>query len=155
MRCVERSRSTLYTLRMTRDEIVEMFERRRAAYERQDAAALAHDYADDCSIDSPTGGTHQGRDAARRVIQTVFDALDVRLKQQSLIVDGDFVAQVVSIQGKDIGAFLGMAPTGKPFDVAGVFLFELRDGKIARERRIYDFTSLLLQTGLLKAKLAN
>ncbi len=140
---------------MTRVEIVEMFESRRAAFERQDAAALARDYADDCIIESPTGGTHHGRDAARRVIQAVFDALDVRLKQQSLIVDGEFVAQVVSIQGKDIGPLLGMAPTGRPFDVPGVFLFELRDGRIVRERRIYDFTSLLLQTGLLKAKPAN
>jgi steroid delta-isomerase-like uncharacterized protein len=137
---------------MTRDDIVEMFEGRRVAFERQDAAALAHDYADDCIIESPSGGTHQGRDAARRVIQTVFDALDVKLKQQSLIVDGDFVAQVVTIQGKDVGAFLGMPPTGKAFNVPGVFLFELRDGRILRERRIYDFTSLLIQTGLVKAK---
>ena len=140
---------------MTRNDIVEMFESRRAAYDRQDAGALASDYADECIIESPTGGTHEGRDAARRVIQTVFDALDVKLKQQSLIVDGDFVAQVVNLQGKDIGAFLGMSPTGKPFDVPGVFLFELRNKKIVRERRIYDFTSLLLQTGLLKAKPAN
>ena len=57
--------------------------------------------------------------------------------------------------GKDIGAFLGMSPTGKAFAVPGVFLFELRDGKIVRERRIYDFTSLLIQTGLMKAKPAN
>jgi hypothetical protein len=33
-----------------------------------------------------------------------------------------------------------------------VFLYELKDGQIARERRIYDFTGLLMQVGLLKAR---
>jgi len=140
---------------MTREEIVEVFEGRRLAWERQDAGALAYDYADDCVVESPSGGTHRGRDAARKVIQSVFDALDASLRQESLIIDGDSVAQVVTIEGKDIGAFLGMSPTGKPFAVPGVFLFEMRAGKIIRERRIYDFTSLLIQTGLMKAKPAN
>jgi hypothetical protein len=33
-----------------------------------------------------------------------------------------------------------------------VSLCELHDGFITRERRIYDFTGLLLQVGALKAK---
>jgi hypothetical protein len=33
-----------------------------------------------------------------------------------------------------------------------VFMYELKDRKIVRERRIYDFTGLLVQIGLLKAK---
>jgi hypothetical protein len=33
-----------------------------------------------------------------------------------------------------------------------VLLDEFEDGRIARERRIYDFTGLLLQIGALKAK---
>jgi hypothetical protein len=36
--------------------------------------------------------------------------------------------------------------------VPGVFVYELKDGKIVHERRVYDFTGLLIQTGLLKAK---
>jgi len=39
--------------------------------------------------------------------------------------------------------------------VPGVFLYDLRDGRIAHERRIYDFTGLLIQAGLLKAKPAD
>jgi predicted ester cyclase len=140
---------------MNRNDIVEMFDSRRLAYDRQDAQALAYDYADDCTVESPSGGLHHGRDAARAVVQHVFDTLDVKLHEESLIIDGDSVAQVVTIEGKDVGALLGMAPTGKPFRVPGVFLYELRDGKIVKERRIYDFTSLLIQTGLMKAKPAN
>jgi hypothetical protein len=85
----------------------------------------------------------------------VFDALAVKVDQQSVIIDGDSVAQVLSIEGKDVGDFLGLLPTGKSFRVPGVFLYDLKDGLIARERRIYDFTALLIQIGLLKAKPAD
>lgn len=140
---------------MTRDEIAAVFDRRMAAYQRRDAAALAKDYTVDCIIESPSGGTHEGRSEAEQVLHTVFDALSVTLQQEAIIIDGDSVAQVVRIKGKDVGQFLGLTPTGKPFSVSGVFLYEMKDGLIARERRIYDFTALLIQTGLLKAKPAS
>jgi predicted ester cyclase len=137
---------------MTRDEIAAMFERRQAAYDRKDAAALVGDYAADCVIESPSGGTHHGAAAAEKVLRAVFDGLDVALQQECLIVDGNSVAQVVRIEGRDVGQFLGLPPTGKAFRVPGVFLYTLNDSRIVRERRIYDYAGLLLQTGLLKAK---
>jgi steroid delta-isomerase-like uncharacterized protein len=136
---------------MTRDAIAAFFDRRRIAYDAQDAAALAADYSVDCVIESPSAGVH-GRTTAEQVLRAVFDALDVKLHQEALLIDGDSVAQVLSIEGTDDGQFLGLPPTGKPFRVPGVFLYSLRDGQIARERRIYDFTALLMQVGLLKAK---
>lgn len=48
--------------------------------------------------------------------------------------------------------FMGMPATNKAFRLPVVFLYELNDRKIAHERRIYDFTGLLVQIGLLKAK---
>jgi ketosteroid isomerase-like protein len=90
-----------------------------------------------------------------QVLANVFDALDVKLSQESVIIDGDSVAQVVSIDGHDVGRFLGLPPTGKAFHVRGVFLYDLKDGRIARERRIYDFTAMLVQIGLLKTKPAD
>jgi steroid delta-isomerase-like uncharacterized protein len=140
---------------MTRDQILAIFESRRAAYDRRDAAALAADYAVDCVVESPTAGKQQGKDAAERVLQTVFDALDVTLRQESIIIDGDSVAQVVSIEGHDVGPLLGLSPTGKSFLVPGVFLYDLKDGLIVRERRLYDFAGLLIQIGLLKVKPAD
>jgi predicted ester cyclase len=140
---------------MTRDQIAAIFERRRAAYDRRDAATLAADYTVDCIVESPSGGIHRGRAAAEHVLRAVFDALAVKLDQQSVIIDGDSVAQVLSIEGKDVGEFLGLLPTGKSFRVPGVFLYDLKDGLIARERRIYDFTAMLIQIGLLKAKPAD
>ncbi len=33
-----------------------------------------------------------------------------------------------------------------------VFFYQLENGKIVRERRIYDFTGLLVQIGVIKAR---
>lgn len=137
---------------MTRDEISAIMARRREAFGRRDAAALATDYADDCVVESPSGGVHRGPEDAERVLRNVFEALEVSLQDEAVLIDGDHVAQVVTIEGKGIAAFLGLPPTGKSFRVSGVFLYEFKNGKIVRERRIYDFTALLVQTGLLKVK---
>ena len=56
------------------------------------------------------------------------------------------------MEGANIGGMMGLPPSGKSFRVPAVFLYELRGNKIARERRIMDFTGLLVQIGVLKAK---
>ena len=138
---------------MTRDEVLALFDRRQIAHDNLDAATLAADYTDDCIVDSPTGGTHSGRAAVQRVLQAVFDAfLDMKTRTESLVIDGNQVARVLSIEGTNIGGFLGLAPSGKPFRIDAVFLYEFRDRLIVRERRIYDFTGMLTQIGVLKTK---
>ena len=47
---------------------------------------------------------------------------------------------------------MGVPATRKPFRLPIVFLCTLEDGLIVHERRIYDFTGLLVQIGVLKAK---
>jgi steroid delta-isomerase-like uncharacterized protein len=137
---------------MTRDQIALVFERRRLALERQDVVTLLKDYADDCIVESPSAGVHTGKQAIEEALRAIFGALDVKVHQQSLLIDGTSVAQVVLMEGKDVGEFLGLPPTGRSFRAPAVFLYEMNDLKIAHERRIYDFTGLLLQIGLLKAK---
>lgn len=138
---------------MTRDEIAALFQRRQELYNESDAAALAADYADDAVIESPIAGTHTGRRAAEQAFKAVFGAfLDRKMRTERLLVDGDLVAQVLVINGTQIGGFLGLPPSGKPFHLSAVFVYELRDRQIVREQRIYDFTGLLVQIGVLKAK---
>ena len=138
---------------LAREDIVALFNRRQEAWEDLDAAALAADYADNVVIESPMAGVHRGRAAAEQALRTAFSAfVDLKMKTESLIIDGNLVAQVVSGEGTHIGEFLGLPPTGKPFRLRAVLLHELEGGKIVRERRIYDFTGLLMQIGALKAK---
>jgi len=137
---------------MTRAQIEALFARRQDDYDNLDAASLASDYTDDAVIESPITGRHSKADAQHN-IEAVFRAfLDLTVTTDALLVDHGRVAQVVTLEGTNIGGLFGLAPSGKSFKVPAVFVFDLRDGKIAHERRIYDFTGVLVQVGVLKAK---
>jgi steroid delta-isomerase-like uncharacterized protein len=133
--------------------VEELLIARQSAYDRLDALQLALGYTEDCRVESPIGGAHTGRDAVEQVFRAVFKAFpDHSVRTRAFVIDGNRVAQLLDLAGTDTGGFLGLPATGKPFRVPAVFLYEFRDRLIARERRIYDFTGLLVQVGVLKAK---
>jgi steroid delta-isomerase-like uncharacterized protein len=138
---------------MTRQQMLDFFKHRLEAYEDLDATALAADYAEHAVIESPAAGVHTGREAAEKTLRAVFTAfLDLTLTVDDLIIDGDSAVAVVSLEGTHIGEFLGLPPSGRRFTVPAVFFYQLEHGLIVHERRIYDFTSLLVQIGVLKAR---
>lgn len=139
---------------MTRDEITALFTRRQQAFQRRDAAALAADYSDEATVDSPlAGGAATGREAIEKLYATYFVAFpDFKITQEMLLIQGENVAQLVEITGTDNGGFMGMAPTRRKITFRCALFHVLRDGHIASERRVYDFTGVLIQVGLLKAK---
>jgi len=136
----------------SRAAIEALFARRQEAWDNLDAAALAGDYTSDAFIDSPVTGRH-GKTAAAASFEAVFKGfLDMTMKTEALIIDGNKVAQVMQFEGTNMGSFLGLEPSGRSFSIPAVFTYELRNGQIAREQRIYDFTGVLVQVGLLKTK---
>lgn len=137
---------------LTRDEVVAMFERRQRAADALDAAAFAADYAPNATIESPFAGPHVGPAAAEEALRVFFEALRPKTTTESLLIDGPRVVQVARLEGKNLGQLLGLPPSGKGFAVTLVVFCELEDGQIVREQRIYDFSLLLMQVGLLKAK---
>jgi steroid delta-isomerase-like uncharacterized protein len=139
---------------MTRQDVETLFTRRRTAFAARDADAFGPLYAPDAVVESPiAGGTVRGRDANVDVLRSFFRAFpDVTFSSDGLLVDGDRVAEESTMTGTDDGGFMGMPATHKPFRIAMICICELRDGVIARERRIYDFTGMLVQIGVLRAK---
>ena len=139
---------------MDRQEITALFARRQEAWNRLDAAALVADYTTDGRVESPlAGGVAVGHSAIETLFRTYFLAFsDLRLVHDDLLIDGDRVVLVGRVSGTDTGGFMGMPPTGRAVNVPVVFVYWLRDGQIAHERRVYDFTGVLVQVGLLKAK---
>jgi steroid delta-isomerase-like uncharacterized protein len=139
---------------MTRDEIVAFSARRQEGFDRLDAVMLAALHAEDCVLESPfAGGTAVGREAIEHVYRAFFTAFStVRFDQEILLIDGDKTALLAHVHGTNSGEVMGVPPSDRPFSIEMVSLCELRDGLISRERRIYDFTGLLLQVGALKAK---
>jgi steroid delta-isomerase-like uncharacterized protein len=138
---------------MSRDEIVKMFARRDEAWANKDVETLTAAHADDGVIVSPMFGIIHGRAAIEKSYRDIFHAMsDWRLDSESLIIDDDNVAQIFKVHATHVHEMFGVPGTGRRFTTNGVTVFQLRDGKIAHEQRFYDFTGLLLQLGVLKAK---
>jgi predicted ester cyclase len=139
---------------MSREEILALLERRRAAIRSRDAQALANLYAEDGEVISPfAGGPVTGREAVAKVHEAWFKAFpDAVFTDDPPLIDGERVSQISTGRGTDTGGILGHAPSKKPFVLHVVHFYTMSNGFIAREQRVYDFTGLLVQIGILKAK---
>ena len=138
---------------MNRDEILALMKRRLAAYAAHDAAALAATHAENGSVASPIGGVLEGRAEIERVYRTVFSAFpDIVPEQDDLLIDGDRVVLILRFSGTHAGDFMGLPATGRQVEFQIAYLMSVADGFVVDERRIYDFTGLLVQVGVLKAK---
>ena len=138
---------------MTRDEISRFLDRRLDAWQRLDVAALTADHAVDGTVQSPTAGTITSQGAIEAVYRRWFDAFpDLKVNHEDVLIDDHRVAVFFGMSGTHRGDFMGIAGTGRRFDFKGVFLYDLADGHIKRDRRVYDFTGLLVQLGVLKAR---
>ena len=138
---------------MTREQVTAFFERRRTHWEHGDAAALSATHANDGVIQSPVFGTVRGKDAIEASYRDLFRVFSHwSFDTEDLLIDGDHVAQFFNSHATHSSELFGVAATGRRFEVHGVLYFEFKNGQIQRERRLYDFTSLLLQVGVLKAK---
>lgn len=138
---------------MTREEIQALFDRREAAWRAKDAAALALDHAPDGVVISPTGGVLEGRADIERIYRVWFTAFsDFAFTVEDLVVEDDRAALLGRVTGRHSGEFFGMPATGRQIDVACGFFYRFDGMLIAHERRILDFTGLLVQVGVLRAK---
>jgi len=138
---------------MTREEVSAVLAQRGDAWARRDWAAMGDLYSETARVDSPFAGNVSGREAIVRASEAFFNAFpDAEINEDSPTIDGDRAAIVAEMVGTHEGEILGLAPTGRPFRIPMAFILMLQDGKIVYERRIYDFTGLLVQIGVLKAK---
>lgn len=138
---------------MTRDEIHDLLARRNAAWNARDAIALTALHADDGVVVSPTGGVLEGRDEIERVYRLWFSAFpDITTQADTPLVDGDRAVQILRFSGTHAGEFFGLPATGRHVEVTIACVLTFVDHSIAEERRIYDFTGVLIQVGVLKAK---
>lgn len=138
---------------MTPDQIREFFARQDQLWRDRDAAGLAEGHTDDGTLESPIFRTVTGGRNIAVSYTTLFDIFpDWDFEPEDLLIDGDRVAQPFTASATHEGEFMGLAGSGKRFTIQGVRLFRMRDGRIAHERRYYDFTGLLIQLGVLKGK---
>jgi len=141
---------------MTSDETRSFLDRFARAWEHQDVAALSACYADTCVVVSPIFGTMKGRAQVEKSYVDLFKAFahpTVHV-EDTIIGNSDHGRAVVvwTVRSTHAGEVFGMPATGRRIERTIAYFFTLHDGLITHERRVYDFTSMLMQLGVLKAK---
>ena len=139
--------------RTARDDVVHLLARWQEGWAHHDVALLAAQHAETCVMDSHLEGPVTGRAAIRHLYEAWFGAFpDSGLAAEDVLIDNQRVAETAMVSGTDTGGFLGLPPTGKPFRLPVVWLFTVSDGQFDHVRPVYDFTGMLVQIGVLKAK---
>jgi steroid delta-isomerase-like uncharacterized protein len=138
---------------VTRSEIVALVKQREAAWTARDPAGLAATHADNGTVISPFGGVQEGRAEIDRIYKLWFAAFpDIVLHQDDVLIDGDRAVIVGRMAATHAGDFFGLPASGRHFEAQIAFVLKFADGAVVEERRIYDFTGLLVQVGVLRAK---
>ena len=134
-------------------DIQALISRHSDAWSRRDAAALAADYTEDAVVSSPMFPRAEGRTAIELSYTSLFRVFpDFDLCGEQPCIDGDRAMQACRVRATHQGDFMGIPGNGKRVEFDCVLIFAVEDGLIKRERRVYDFTGMLIQLGVLRGK---
>ncbi len=138
---------------MTPEEVRATVERHVEDLNTHDPVIMSRDHTEQGVVESPSTGTHHGRNEIAQSYALWVDAFpDLELTLEDVIAEGSRAVLVLRLAGTHRGTFLGLAATGKRIEFRAVFLQRLDGDQIAHERRIYDFSGLLIKLGVLKVK---
>jgi sigma-B regulation protein RsbU (phosphoserine phosphatase) len=70
---------------------------------------------------------------------------DLEFEREGVVIMGDQVVQTMIAAGTDYGGFFSGHPSAKPFRTRAVLFFVVKNNQILHERRVYDFSGILLQ----------
>lgn len=117
-----------------------------AAFNRGDLAALRELFTDDATVQGVFGWF--GIEKTLPVWSELHAVFAIELTVEEIIAEGNFVAVRYTERGKSAGPFRGQPATGKPYQLAAMEWFEMRDGKILRRWGARDSASQMRQMGL-------
>ena len=134
-------------------DIQALLDQRAHAWARRDAAALAADYGDDAVVTSPMFPRAEGRDAIQASFEKLFRIFpDWDIAFEDPCVTGNRAMLTGRVRATQRGDFMGIAGSGRRMEFECVLILDFENGLIQRERRIYDFTGVLIQLGVIRGK---
>ena len=88
----------------------------------------------------------------KELIGTYHNAVkDARWDVQAMLTGGDVVVTRWTGSGTHTGELMGIAPTGKPVKVDGIWMHRIADGKIVESWNCWDMLGMLQQLGVIPA----
>jgi len=138
----------------TRAELQDIAEQYLEMWKRRDPAGIGQHYAPDGVAESPTYATLRGRKAIEDAARAFFTSFpDFTLEVEATVIDPPLIAIFTTVNATHMNEFFGLPGTGRRIEFRMSRLMKMNDaGLIAHERRIYDFTGLLVRIGVLRAK---
>ena len=74
---------------------------------------------------------------------------DLRTTIEHQVAEGDTVATRATLSGTHLGAFMGVAPTGKHLTWSVLLMDQIVDGRIVLHHANADWLSVLIQLGVI------
>ncbi len=74
---------------------------------------------------------------------------DLEITSDDQIAEVDKVAVLWTARGTHMGELMGIAPTGKPIEVRGLYLYRLAGGKLVERAGARDMLGLMQQIGAI------
>jgi steroid delta-isomerase-like uncharacterized protein len=94
----------------------------------------------------------QGRDGVIDLMKTFRAAFpDLVMSVDTVIAQGDLVAEVLTLRGTHTGTFLGIPATGRSIEIKSVNLCRIEDGLVRERWGASDDLGMLQQLGILPA----
>jgi steroid delta-isomerase-like uncharacterized protein len=115
------------------------------AFNRGDLEGLCKLFAPDAQVWGVLG--FGGMDVVRPVWKDLIECLQMNLRVEAMIAQGDTVAVRYIESGTSVRAFRGLGPTGKSYELVAMEWFVVKDGLIHRRWGARDFASQSRQLG--------
>ncbi|HKM87450.1 MAG TPA: ester cyclase [Xanthobacteraceae bacterium] len=113
---------------------------------------IADEFDDGYILDFPGGPTGAGKDGIRNAVRDFRTAFpDLHFATEDLFEEADRVAWRWTMTGTHKGSLGPFPPSGSQVRLAGISMFELRNGHIVRDRVRADMAGLLAQIGAIPA----
>jgi steroid delta-isomerase-like uncharacterized protein len=82
--------------------------------------------------DYAVNGTVIGLEGVKQAVQFLHAVFsDISAEMNEIVAEDDKVAVRWTLRGRQVGDFLGIAPTGKFVELQGINIYRLRNGKIS------------------------
>jgi steroid delta-isomerase-like uncharacterized protein len=134
-------------------DIQQLLDRRTAAWNDRDPAALATGYAEGAIVTSPMFPRAEGREAIENSFATLFRVFpEWEITFEGNCITGNRAMQLGTVRATQRGEFMGIPGNGRKVTFDCVIVLDFEEDLIVRDRRIYDFTGLLMQLGVLRGK---
>lgn len=131
-------------------QLVREFHRRVLTEKDLDAVPdlVADDYVEHNS--AVPGGELRGREAATEFWAELFEAIpDLEIEELDSLTEGNVVVTRHVGRGTHEGEFMGLEATGNEFEIAGIDVYRVEDGKLSESWVSLDTMGMLQQLGAM------